>query len=169
MFVRLATALALFSIGCASDAKDTSAMEGAELFHEVSAILDRSCAKQTCHGDMVMNGYLTFMTGDIRGALVGVPSCEYDRMPRVAPFQPEKSWLMIKLAGPTRFVQYMDFIDFEPDPDWKPTKPECSDHLPDGSPWFGTRMPPMDTTEPPSMKEIQVIRKWIELGAPGGE
>jgi hypothetical protein len=168
MFTLLAVAFASLSMGCANDVQDTSAMQAAELFHKVSAILERSCAKQTCHGDMVMNGYLTFMTTDIRGALVNVPACEYNRMPRVAPFHAEKSWLMIKLAGPTRFVQYMDFIDFKPDPDWKPTTPECTDHLPDGSPWFGTRMPPTDTTQPPSAEEIEIIRKWIELGAPSG-
>lgn len=171
MFAPLIAALALFSLSCASEnadkpeIPDQSSTEGAEYFPEVKAILERSCAKQTCHGELTMNAFLSFMTNDIRAQLVYVPSCEYDRMPRVAPFQPDKSWLMVKLAGPERFVQVADFIDFKPDPDWKPTKPECTDHLPDGSPWFGTRMPPPDTTQPLTAEEIELVKTWIAAGA----
>ena len=88
MFALFVAALALLSTHCAGDTSgtldkpdttetpDQSSTEGAELFPEVRAILERSCAKQTCHGDMTMNGYLTFMTSDIRSVLVNVPSCE---------------------------------------------------------------------------------------------
>ncbi|HKU37586.1 MAG TPA: hypothetical protein VJR89_05545 [Polyangiales bacterium] len=140
--------------------------EGAELFAQVSALIDRSCAKQVCHGDMVMNARLSFMTGDLRGVLVDVPACEYDRMPRVAAGDPNHSWLMIKLAGPQRFVQYLDFLDFMPDVDWTPAVAECSGSLPDGRPWFGTRMPPVDSTQPLDPNEVELVRRWIELGAP---
>ncbi len=176
-FARLIAALAVFSTHCASapvdepgtsETRDQSSTEGAGLFPEVRAILERSCAKQTCHGDLTMNAFLTFMTSDIRAQLVDVLACEYDRMPRVSPFQPDQSWLMVKLAGPQRFVQYADFIDFKPDPDWRPATPECTDRLPDGSPWFGTRMPPPDTTEQLSTEEIDLVREWIAAGASSG-
>ena len=87
-------------------------------------------------------------------------------MQRVEPGKPEQSWIMIKLAGPVRFRQYEDFIDFKPASDWKPTTAECSGSFDDGAPWFGTPMPPPDTTMI-TAAQIDTIRAWIEAGAPG--
>jgi hypothetical protein len=109
---------------------------------------------------------MNLMAKGFRAAMVDVSSCEYDRMKRVDPGNPQKSWVMIKLAGPVRFRQYANFIDFKPDPDWKPSVPECSSQFDDGSPWFGTPMPPPDTTMI-SNPQIELIRSWIEAGAPG--
>ena len=143
MFALFVAALALLSTQCASDASDT---------------LDKPDTPETPDQSATKGAEL----------FPEVPSCEYDRMPRVSPFQPDASWLMVKLAGPERFVQYANFIDFKPDPDWTPTKPECTDHLPDGSHWFGTRMPPPDTAQPLTTEEVELVRKWIETGASSG-
>jgi hypothetical protein len=152
---------------CAAESQQKSA-NGAALYADVDAIITRSCARQVCHGFMVANAQLDLMTAaGFRAALVDVPACEYDRMPRVKPGDPEHSWIMIKLAGRVRFRQYADFVDFEPDPDWRANNPACAGQFDDGSPWFGTRMPPADTTRPPSAQEIETIRAWIEAGAPG--
>jgi hypothetical protein len=154
--------LAWLAGACTSEVSDE---QGAVLSAQVRALIERSCAKQVCHGEMVSNAYLDF-TGELHDVLVNVPACEYDRMARVSPGDPDHSWIMIKLAGPQRFVQYLDFIEFDPGADWQPARPECSGTLPDGARWFGTRMPPVDTTQPLSADEIEIIRRWIEAGAP---
>ena len=155
--------LAWLASACSSEVSDE---RGAALSAQVHELIERSCAKQVCHGEMVSNAYLDFMAGDLRDVLVNVPACEYDRMPRVSPGDPDHSWIMIKLAGPQRFVQYLDFIDFDPGANWQPARPECGGRLPDGGRWFGTRMPPVDTTQPLSADEIVIVRRWIEAGAP---
>ena len=154
--------LVCLASACASDVVDE---QDAVLSAQVREIIERSCAKQVCHGAMVSNAYLDFMAGDLRDVLVNVPACEYDRMPRVAPGDPDHSWIMIKLAGPQRFVQYLDFIAFDPAADWQPARPDCSGTLPDGARWFGTRMPPVDTTQPLSAEEVELVRRWIKSGA----
>jgi hypothetical protein len=132
-------------------------------YADVQRILEQSCAKQVCHGFMIASAHLE-MTRDPRAALVGVPSCEYDRMLRVAPGDPEHSWLMIKIAGPVRYRIYDNFVDFTPDPDWQPSTRECSGQFDDGTPWFGLHMPPTGTTTlAPS--DIDVIEAWIRAGA----
>lgn len=154
---------------CAAESREKNA-DGAALYAEVGAIITRSCARQVCHGFMVANAQMDLMMeAGFRAALVDVPACEYDRMARVKPGDPEHSWIMVKLDGAVRFRQYADFIDFEPDPDWHATNPSCASQFDDGSPWFGTRMPPANTTQPPSAQEIETIRTWIEAGAPGPE
>ena len=155
--------------GCAAESQQKNG-DGAELYAEVDAIITRSCAREVCHGFMVANAQMDLtMQAGFRAALVGVPACEYDRMQRVAPGDPEHSWIMIKLDGPVRFRQYANFIDFTPDADWHASTPACTGQFDDGSPWFGTRMPPADTTQPPSPQEIATIREWIEAGAPGAK
>jgi hypothetical protein len=133
-------------------------------YADVRRILTQSCAKDVCHGFMTANARLDLTQGDPRAALVGVPSCEYDRMMRVAPGDAEHSWIMVKLRGPVRFRGFTDFIDFTPDPDWHASTPACAGQFDDGSPWFGTRMPPAGTTEI-SPSEIDAIAAWIRSGA----
>ena len=141
---------------------------GAALYRKVEAIVTQSCAREVCHGFMVANAHMDLMRDGFRAALVNVPSCEYDRMLRVKPGDPEHSWMMIKLSGPVRFRQYADFIDIQPEPGWTPTTPECSGSFDDGAPWFGTRMPPADTTVV-TTDDVATIREWIAAGAPGPE
>jgi hypothetical protein len=165
----IALALSAAVGACAAESRAKSG-DGAVLYAEVDAIITRSCARQVCHGFMVANAQMDLMMpAGFRAALVDVPACEYDRMARVKPGDPEHSWIMIKLDGPVRFRQYADFIDFKPDPDWHASIPACTGQFDDGSAWFGTRMPPADTSQPPSAQEIETIRAWIEAGAPGPE
>ena len=159
---RWSVLLGCLASACGSGVQDE---QDAVLSAQVHELIERSCAKQVCHGEMVSNAYLDFMAGDLRDVLVNVPACEYERMPRVSPGDPDHSWIMIKLAGPQRFVQYLDFIDFDPAADWQPARPECSGTLPDGARWFGTRMPPVDTTQPLNVDEVAIIRRWIQAGA----
>jgi hypothetical protein len=154
------------SAGCVSRELPKVDAGGAALYREVDGIITDSCARQTCHGALVANAHMDLMAKGFRAALVDVPSCEYDRMKRVAPGDPDHSWIMIKLAGPVRFRQYANFVDIVPAADWKASIPECAGSFDDGSPWFGTRMPPQDTTTI-SDAEIATIRAWIEAGAPG--
>jgi hypothetical protein len=91
-----------------------------------------------------------------------VPSCEYDVMDRVAPGDPDNSWLMVKLTGD--YVQ--DGLDegmliFTPDPSWTEAD-KCNPAIPG----FGSRMPdaaPFTLAAGP----LSAIRTWIEVGAPG--
>ena len=158
----IAIACVCAAAGCSNDT--TMPAEPTVPYAAIELIFQQSCAKQVCHGFMVANAHLDLMQSGPHAALVGVPSCEYDRMLRVAPGDPEHSWIMMKLTGPVRFRQYADFIDFTPDPDWHPSTPECAGTFDDGAPWFGTRMPPADTTMiAPS--EIEMIAAWIRGGA----
>jgi hypothetical protein len=163
--LRLALLAVVLLASCMSS---PGAHDDAALYARVDAIVTRSCARETCHGAMVANAHMDLMAKGFRAALVSVSSCEYDRMKRVEPGKPEMSWIMIKLSGPVRFRQYADFVDFKPAPGWQPTTPECSGMFDDGSPWFGTRMPPPATTSI-SEADVAVVRSWIEAGAPGPE
>lgn len=153
------------SMGCASDVPPEPDA-AAELYQQVESIITQGCARDVCHGYMVANARMDLIREGFRAALVNVPACEYDRMMRVKPFDPDHSWIMIKLAGPKRFRVYTDFVDFQPEPGWTPSIPECSSTFDDGSAWFGTPMPPPDTTEV-TPQDIAVIRRWIAEGARG--
>lgn len=162
--LRLAVAGVAWIAGAAGCTNETAAPATPTVHYAaVQTILEQSCAKQVCHGFMVMNARLD-LTADPRAVLVDVPACEYDRMMRVAPFDPEHSWIMIKLAGPVRFRQFADFIDFTPAADWEPSASPCASRFEDGSPWFGTPMPPPDTTII-TPAEIETIATWIREGA----
>jgi hypothetical protein len=137
-------------------------------YAEVTAIFARSCAYQRCHDAPVFGGGLSFAPGaDFHRALVGVPACEYERMARVEPGHPERSWLMTKLTAPARPLgdPYATYIEFEPAADWDPGRRACRDQTDDGVPLFGQRMP---ATAPNmlSSAEIEIIRAWIADGAP---
>lgn len=151
---------------CADQTASQDAARARALYPQVEAIVTQACARDVCHGFMVANARLDLVREGLLAALVDVPACEYDRMMRVKPGAPNNSWIMVKLAGTTRFRDYADFIEFEPDPDWQPQIAECSSTFEDGSPWFGTPMPPPDTTEV-RPQDIALIREWIALGALG--
>lgn len=159
-------AICLVACAAAPESQPAAERAGLEEYRSVVEIISESCAKQTCHGELSANAHLDFMQADIRAAVVGVKACEYSGMARVEPGAPERSWVMMKLAGPTRFRDFADFIDFAPPADWQPGAPECSGMFPDGAHWFGTRMPPPDTTTI-TEDQIETIRGWIANGAPG--
>lgn len=137
-------------------------------YKAVAAIVQSSCSYIRCHGGSVFGAALLFeRDADFAKQLVNVPACQYDSMPRVTPFDPERSWLMIKLTANVRPRDdpYQDYIFFEPPPDWDPSKRSCRDETADGTPLFGQRMP---ATAPNMLSEadLQAFRSWILAGAP---
>jgi hypothetical protein len=157
---------ALASLALASCGEAGAALDDSALGAEVERIVQSSCAFQTCHGFMVANARMDLMKNGAHAAWVDVAACEYDHMLRVKPGHPEQSWVMVKLSGPVHFEQYADFIDFTPDADWRAGASGCtSSQFDDGRIWFGTRMPPQDTSSIAS-EDIETIRTWIARGAP---
>jgi hypothetical protein len=152
----------------ASMASDRSVGPRPESYAAVVEILERSCAYVRCHAGTPVGGTLSLLRGDNHAAsLVGVPACEYERMNRIEPFQPERSWLMVKLTAAFRDRDdpYAGYIYFEPDPDWEPNQRGCRDQTEDGSPLYGSRMPLTAPNMLPE-SEIETIRSWIMEGAP---
>jgi hypothetical protein len=154
-----------FVLGCAGAAEGER--DAGTLYPRVQAIFEQSCAFQRCHAGPLIGGGLALGPGtDYVAALVSVPACEYERMARVEPFDPEQSWLMVKLTadyrGPDDPLAF--YIHFEPDPDWDPEVRGCRDRADDGTPLFGQRMP---LTAPNMLEqdELEVIRAWITSGA----
>jgi hypothetical protein len=137
-------------------------------YQAVREILTHSCTYERCHSGVPIGGNLDLTPGiDYAGSMVGVPSCEYPKYLRVAPGDPEHSWVMIKLTSQVRPRQdaLADYILFEPDTGWDESKRICRDHTPDGTPLFGQRMP---LTAPNMLPQgqIETIREWIAEGAP---
>lgn len=152
-----------------SDAdSDASSPVTNPLYAEVEDILTRSCAYTRCHSGAIIGGALELTRGtDYWATLVDIPACEYERMKRVEPGDPEHSWLMVKLTAPFRDRDdpNADYIYFDPPADWDPGVRACRDETEDGTPLFGQRMP---TTVPNMLPadEIEAIREWIAAGAP---
>ena len=160
--------LFVFLVGCgaATDA-EVSDGGGAELYPQVEAILERSCAYQRCHAGPLIGAMLSFAPGtDYASQLVSIPACEYERMARVEPFEPEQSWLWVKLTADFRDRDdpLPFYIHFEPEPGWDPDVRGCRDRADDGTPLFGQRMP---LTAPNMLPEaeLELIREWIARGA----
>jgi len=136
-------------------------------YARVQAIFARSCAYERCHSGAIIGGALNLARGsDYAAALIGVPACEYERMARVEPGDPERSWLMVKLTAAVRPASdaYADYILFEPATNWDGTRRGCPDQTDDGTPLFGQRMP---LTAPNMLPEedLDAIRAWIAAGA----
>ena len=85
----------------------------------------------------------------------------------VSPFDPDHSWLMVKLTAPYRDLDdpYALYIRFTPAPHWDPQQRDCRDQADDGTPLFGQRMP---LTAPNTLPraDLETIRRWILAGAP---
>ena len=158
----------VLAVGCeaATDA-EVSDGGGAALYPRVVEIIERSCAYVRCHAGPLIGARVSFARGaDYASQLVSVPACEYERMARVEPFDPEHSWLMVKLTADFRPADdpLPFYIRFEPDADWDPDVRGCRDRADDGTPLFGQRMP---LTAPNTLpeEEVEVIREWIAAGA----
>ena len=134
----------------------------------VVAIIERSCAYQRCHAFPIVGAGLSLARGvDYRSMLVGVTACEYERMKRVEPGHPERSWLMVKLTAKARELTdpYATYIYFDPPENWDPEQRGCRDQTDEGMPLFGQRMPATAPNMLPP-EEIETIRSWIADGAP---
>ena len=139
-----------------------------ESYAKVADILQRSCSYVRCHDGPLIGGTLRLgQDGDYASVLLGVTACQYDRMKRVEPGDPEHSWLWVKLTAAFRGASdpYANYIEFTPEPGWDPEQRGCRDQTEDGVPLFGQRMP---LTAPNMLPddELQAIRRWIEQGAP---
>jgi hypothetical protein len=134
----------------------------------VKQIIQRSCAYVRCHDGAIIGAGLPFRrNGDYASVLVGVGACEYERMPRVMPYDPDQSWIMVKLTASFRPKDdpYANYIQFDPGPDWDPNQRGCKDQTDDGSPLFGMRMPATAPNMLPD-EDLAAIRGWIIAGAP---
>lgn len=149
-------------------------------YEDIANLVETTCATSSaCHagekGQATLNFGAALEAGTpITELLNGVPACEYDAWPRVDPGNPEGSWIMIKLGGP---YSEDGHIQFDPDPGWDPgLTPDADGNLPqstcplteNGELSFGLVMPlnPLAPT-PLDPKTVDMIREWIELGAPG--
>lgn len=120
-----------------------------------------SCAFATsCHGGTGPGkAGLNFKTvADLRDVLVDVPACENSSMMRVAPGDPDNSWLWIKLSADIK-DEKTGLIEHEGTPS------SCSGV----SLGFGTRMPQVAGYAKLPDEKLAVIKAWIEAGAPGAE
>lgn len=189
LFVRLPRALwayALASVSaCSGD--DTPPLE--PTYENVESVIRLSCAFSTsCHGGPA-NGQSMLNFG--RHLEAGEPftmalmdgmnprmACQYDLMPLVDPGNADNSWLMVKIAGMHSSGQ----VAFTPDASWDPgivpdamgryppsTCPYTTDPLAeDGAISFGRVMPwSIGMPTPLPANEIDLVRAWIEAGAPG--
>lgn len=130
-------------------------------YANVAAVIGRSCTFTTsCHGGSRGQASLLFMgVDDLTTELNGVPSCQYDAMPRVDPGNPDNSWMMVKIDG---MRDASNMVVFTPDPGWTP---DTSDPLCPGDGNFGLGMP--FGAPPLPDNEIEMIRQWIANGATG--
>ena len=156
---------------CADDARGDS-MSATASYAPVAEIFERSCAYIRCHDGPIVGGGLPFLRGVDNSAALFLPACEYPPMKRVEPFEPDNSWLMIKLTADFRDRDdpYANFIYFEPrdsdfDPDARSIACAGGGRTDDGTILFGTRMP---ATAPNTLsdEEIETLRQWILDGAP---
>lgn len=146
----------------------TATVDASGLYPQVVELITQRCSYERCHAGPLVGAGLSFEPGaDFRAALVGVRACQYDRMARVEPGHPDRSWLMIKLTAPFRPIDdpYAHAIYFTPPADWDETRRGCQDQTRDGVPLFGQRMP---ATAPNTLSkdELDLLRRWIGAGAP---
>ena len=141
---------------------DDSAGEVAATHDDVVAILGAgpggkgTCSISSCHGDSIASAGLDLASSaDLTKLLVNVPSCEAPSMMLVAPGEPEKSWLYIKLTGAV-----MAKKELVADPAWGEPGKGCEE-----ASGFGKRMP--ETGAELSADKVEQIRSWIAAGAPG--
>jgi hypothetical protein len=165
-----AWALACWLSACGdSNAGEQPDANGAALYAAASAVLQRSCSYERCHSGAIVGAGLNLQRGvNYANSLVSVRACEYERMNRVEPFDPDHSWMIVKLTAPFRDAEdpYANYILFDPPSDWDRSLRACRDETEDGTPLFGQRMP---LTAPNMLPEedLATLRAWIVAGAPG--
>jgi hypothetical protein len=146
------------------------------VYAEIERMFNRSCVFSACHGGSASGvGAMNFQPlldaeRPLTEALVDVPACQYHLMPRVDPGNPDNSWLWIKL-DPERMDPSTGEIVFEPDPSFDGSEPNPhhdSPNCPLGPDDFGHNMPyAPGSPSPMRANELEAVRQWIELGAPG--
>lgn len=163
--------------GCPAEEDPPPAL--APTYANVASVLSQSCAFSTsCHGGSAtgkagLNLAKGLATGDVRPTLAA-SACEYPLMKLVEPGSPDRSWLVVKIAGAHRADGKLSFA---PDPAWKPALvPDEAGKLPasecpltdDGVVSFGYLMPySVGEAAPLAPEQVDLIRRWIQAGAPG--
>jgi hypothetical protein len=103
----LGISLAAAATGCNADAEVCAPIELPEApapaasADDVAPIFERSCALGGCHLRAPGAGGLVLGRSPEtwRAALVNVPSVQHREMPLVAPGDPDRSWLVVKIFG----------------------------------------------------------------------
>ena len=143
-------------------------------YENVEMLMMTSCAFGTsCHGGAGRGqAALNIQTAIADGTLLEdlmEPSCEYSFLPRVDPGNPDGSWLMIKLTAPHDSTD--GTIMFTPDPAWDMSAGPHPDTLcplmRSGAIHFGSIMPQVAPFDGLPADDIELIREWIAMGAPG--
>lgn len=148
-------------------------------YANVAAVLQQSCTfGSSCHGGegagrARLNLAKALASGDARPTLLAA-ACQYSAWKRVDPGAPERSWLITKIAGAHAGEGKLAFT---PDPSWKPeVTPDGTGKLPasdcplteNGALSFGYLMPyNVGAPAPLSSEDIELVRAWIQAGAPG--
>lgn len=152
--------------GGAMDAGTDASTSIEPTYANVAQILGTSCTFGTsCHGGAgAGRGALNFQAAeDFREVLVDVPACGNNAMARVAPGQPDESWLVVKIGAHSSIGwddEGMIALEGTPPADDRPGCP-----TPDG---FGRLMPEnRGGITLLSEERRAAIREWVELGAPG--
>jgi mono/diheme cytochrome c family protein len=94
------------TLGCGTVKSPTEPLEtpgsgtAALTFSQIQAqIFTPSCAKAGCHSASAASEGLVLEAGQAYGNLVGRPSTQNGSLARVAPGNPERSYLILKLRG----------------------------------------------------------------------
>lgn len=95
--VLLASALLAACGGNAEPSTREPAAKGPSFVSDIAPILKTRCA--TCHLTGQEAGAMALHPGAAYSNIVGVPAVSAPKMLRVAPEQPERSYLMLKLEG----------------------------------------------------------------------
>ena len=72
---------------------------GPTLSGDVQPLFSRNCATYGCHGGPELQTGLDLNEGAAHGSLVGVASAQRPEMLRVAPGEPDASYLLVKMRG----------------------------------------------------------------------
>jgi hypothetical protein len=148
----------------ATDPMDAADYDAPESYLAAESVVRTSCAFIRCHGGATRGGAGLWFgaTQSIRGPLVNVPACEYDKMMRVKPGDVANSWVMSKLEAPQDPQTHA--LMFTPQPGSVPNLSCGQDPTDAGFP-YGLRMPA--TTFQLDSDSIAKLVAWIEAGAPG--
>jgi hypothetical protein len=147
-----------------ADPTDAGATDAPASYLAAESVIRTSCAFVRCHGGPTLGGAGLWFDAirSVRGPLVNVRACEYDKMMRVKPGDVAHSWVMMKLTSPQDPETHV--LAFSPESDWVPNL-GCNLPQNDAGGRFGLRMP--ETTFQLDPDSLAKLVAWIEAGAPG--
>jgi hypothetical protein len=149
--------LGLVCAACGDDGGEAEGGGGGATHAEALDVLTkRGCAISSCHGTSAQ-GELNLATADLRALMVDQAACEAPALKLVAPGDPAKSWLYIKLVAETQGTSG----DLAAQSSWGEAG-DCDDAV-----GFGKRMPRVAPYNKLSDADLAVIESWIAGGAPG--